>query len=99
MRTRILPLALLLLTSCAALSCVAQSQESPTSSPQSAQPRSEASTIAFRRAQHLRHGINASEWFAQRASYSMDFLRTYTDANDIRLMKQMGFDHVRMSID
>lgn len=54
---------------------------------------------AFRRAQTLRHGINASEWFAQTNNYSPSRLASYTDANDIKLMHQMGFDHVRVSID
>ena len=48
---------------------------------------------------HLRHGINASEWFAQRANYTPDFLGTYTTHDDIVLMRRLGFDHVRLSID
>lgn len=59
------------------------------------------SSLAFRRAEHLRHGINTSEWFAQRSrgGYTQHFLETYTDLNDIALIKQMGFDHIRLSID
>jgi endoglucanase len=56
-------------------------------------------SVAFRRAQHLRHGINASEWFAQSTDYSAARLKTYTTLEDIDLMKRMGFDHVRISID
>ncbi len=59
-------------------------------------------SLAFRRAEHLRHGINTSEWFAQRAypgGYSQKNLETYTDLNDIALIKQLGFDHMRLSID
>ena len=48
---------------------------------------------------HLRHGINASEWFAQRTSYSPDFIASYTTHADIVLMHRLGFDHVRLSID
>jgi endoglucanase len=56
--------------------------------------------IAFARAQHLRHGINASEWFAQSASdYSAARTDRYTDAEDIALMARLGFDSVRLSID
>src|SRR5438105_9183718 len=54
---------------------------------------------AWKRAQHLRHGINASEWFAQSRDYSPQRLRTYTTLDDIVRMKQMRFDHVRLSID
>jgi aryl-phospho-beta-D-glucosidase BglC (GH1 family) len=56
-------------------------------------------SIAFRRAEHLRHGINASEWFAQRRTYSPEFLAQYTTQDDIHLMRHLGFDHVRVSMD
>lgn len=59
-------------------------------------------SLAFRRAEHLRHGINTSEWFAQRGfpgGYKQEFLQSYTDENDIALIKQMGFDHIRLSVD
>jgi len=55
--------------------------------------------MAFARAQHLRHGINASEWFAQSGDYSASHTDRYTDAEDIALMARLGFDHVRLSID
>ena len=54
---------------------------------------------AFRRAQHLRHGINTSEWFAQSNDYSVQRLHTYTTLDDIDRIKKMGFDHIRISID
>ncbi len=54
---------------------------------------------AFARAQHLKHGINASEWFAQANDYSTARTDRYTDANDIALMAKLGFDHVRFSVD
>ena len=92
-RRRMIPCILLLIFSLGSL-CIAGAQ---TVAP--AAQSLPGSSIAFRRAQHLRHGINASEWFAQRLNYSIDFLNTYTDPSDLRLMKQMGFDHVRMSID
>jgi endoglucanase len=64
----------------------------------SAQPA--ATDPAFARAQHLRHGINASIWFAQHpGDYSVDRLRTFTTADDIALMAKLGFDHVRLSVD
>lgn len=54
---------------------------------------------AARRARLLRHGVNASMWFAQARDYSPARLRSYTTADDIALMHSMGFDHVRLSID
>src|SRR5215469_8148789 len=65
-----------------------------------AQDRSAGLQTAFARAQHLRHGINASEWFAQSASdYSAARTNRYTDDGDIALMAKLGFDNVRLSID
>ncbi|MGA3046494.1 MAG: cellulase family glycosylhydrolase [Terracidiphilus sp.] len=55
---------------------------------------------AFTRAQHLKRGINASQWFAQSATdYSAARTNRYTDAADIALMAKLGFDNVRLSID
>jgi aryl-phospho-beta-D-glucosidase BglC (GH1 family) len=57
-------------------------------------------SLAFARAGHLSHGINASIWFAQHPSdYSVQYLQTFTTADDIALMAKLGFDHVRLSID
>jgi aryl-phospho-beta-D-glucosidase BglC (GH1 family) len=65
-----------------------------------AQDRAADLKTAFARAQHLRHGINASEWFAQHAyDYSATFTNRYTDDGDIALMAKLGFDNVRLSID
>lgn len=59
-----------------------------------------ASHTAFTRAQHLKHGINASQWFAQSAAdYSAARTNRYTDAADIALMAKIGFDNVRLSVD
>ena len=54
---------------------------------------------SWKRAEHLRHGINASEWLAQSRDYSPQRLRSYTTLDDIARMHAMGFDHVRLSID
>ena len=68
--------------------------------PAFAQNHAAEQQLAFARAQHLRRGINASEWFAQSASdYSAARTNRYTDAQDIALMARLGFDHVRLSID
>lgn len=61
--------------------------------------QSPAPSPAWQRVQHLRHGINASEWFAQSHDYSLQRLSTYTTLDDIALMRRMGFDHVRVSVD
>ncbi len=64
------------------------------------QDRAAGVQTATARAQHLRHGINASEWFAQSASdYSAARTSRYTDDADIALMAKLGFDNVRLSID
>ncbi len=66
----------------------------------SSRDRSSDVRTAFARAQHLRHGINASEWFAQSPNnYSAARTDRYTDAADIALMAKLGFDSVRLSID
>jgi len=64
-----------------------------------AQDRAADVRTAFDRSQHLRRGINASEWFAQSSDYSASRTDRYTDAADIALMAKLGFDHVRLSID
>ncbi len=67
--------------------------------PAAAQDHAAGLQTAFARAQHLKHGINASEWFAQSSDYSAARTNRYTDAQDIALMARLGFDHVRLSID
>jgi aryl-phospho-beta-D-glucosidase BglC (GH1 family) len=50
---------------------------------------------------HLRHGINTSQWFAQvydSKGYTKEHFQTYITAQDIALIKSMGFDHVRLSV-
>lgn len=50
---------------------------------------------------HLRHGINLSHWFAQSltGSYDRPRLTTYMTAQDFDLIKSMGFDHVRLTVE
>jgi aryl-phospho-beta-D-glucosidase BglC (GH1 family) len=72
----------------------------PAAAPIAAQDHAADVQTAFARAHHLRHGINASEWFAQSASdYSAARTNRYTDASDFALIAHLGFDHVRLSID
>jgi endoglucanase len=56
---------------------------------------------AEQRANHLSKGVNLSLWFSQRASdkYTTQHLETFTTAEDIALIKRMGFDHVRFPIE
>jgi endoglucanase len=66
-----------------------------------AAPTQPASTVPPARLAHLRHGINASEWFAQvydKRGYTKEHFQAWTTAEDVALMKSMGFDHVRLSI-
>jgi endoglucanase len=59
------------------------------------------SSIAQRRSAHLRRGINLSEWFAQvydPKGYTKEHFENWTTADDIALIKSMGFDHVRLSV-
>src|SRR5207245_1367879 len=50
----------------------------------------------------LRRSLNLSHWFAQARSahgYSQEHLTTYTTASDVALIRRLGFDHVRLSVD
>lgn len=65
-----------------------------------AQDRSAELQLARTRAQHLRHGINASNWFAQNPGhYSAQYTNAEITPADIALMAGLGFDNVRISID
>jgi endoglucanase len=59
------------------------------------------SSFPEQRLNHLRHGINLSEWFAQvydPKGYTGEHFQSWTTAQDIALIKAMGFDHVRLSV-
>src|SRR5437868_2469280 len=64
-------------------------------SPTPAQPPND---LATQRAQHLRRGINTSDWFAQSSDYSVQRLRTFTTPADIRPIHQPGLHHLRPTI-
>ncbi len=56
--------------------------------------------LAAVRAQHLSRGINTSIWFAQSpGNYTVERLRSFTTTDDLVLIRQLGFDHIRLSID
>lgn len=68
--------------------------------PSFGQDRAHQLDIAFARAAHLQHGVNASQWFAQSpGDYSAARTSRYTDDGDIALIAKLGFDNVRLSID
>lgn len=59
-----------------------------------------AEVVAFQHARHLQRGINASDWFAQEpGNYGVERLRSFTTPADLTLIHQLGFDHIRLSID
>ena len=81
------------------LGCFASSFLSAQSSSVSAEHLS--SSVLASRVARLRHGINASEWFAQvydKRGYTREHFQNWTTADDVVLMKSMGFDHVRLSV-
>lgn len=60
--------------------------------------------MGFVRAKHMRHGINLSMWYAQdgdlyNATGGAEKLATYITPADFKLVHDLGFDHVRLSID
>jgi len=66
-----------------------------------AQDASMKNSPAFTRTQHLRRGVNLSGWFAQdynKPAYTKEHLETENTAADMALIKSMGFDHVRLSV-
>src|SRR2546426_10114636 len=88
---RILSVLLLLTLLLGARTIVAQTESSPPAS----------AGLARGRAAHLRYGINLSEWFAQvfdPKGYTKEHFEAWTTAQDIALIKAMGFDHVRLSV-
>ena len=60
----------------------------------------QTSTVPASRLAHLRRGINTSHWFSQHAGrYTKEHLETAVTADDVALIKSMGFDHIRFSVD
>jgi aryl-phospho-beta-D-glucosidase BglC (GH1 family) len=58
----------------------------------------QGSSLASRRAQHLARGVNLSMWYAQTGDHSAEHINTFTTPADFKLIKSLGFDHVRVSI-
>lgn len=60
------------------------------------------SSVPPQRLANLRRGVNLSHWFAQFSAppgYTPEHLQTWVTADDIALIKSMGFDHVRLGVD
>ena len=57
------------------------------------------SEVPASRLARLRHGINLSHWFAQSADYSRAHLETHTTPEDLALIRSLGFDHVRLTLE
>jgi aryl-phospho-beta-D-glucosidase BglC (GH1 family) len=58
--------------------------------------------VLQRRVEHLRRGINVSDWFAQAgdpSGYTKEHFETAITAHDLDLIQGMGFDHMRLSVD
>jgi endoglucanase len=90
-----LQVVILLLSGLLAASAIAQTGHAGGSGSVYAPP------LAFRRAGKLQRGVNASEWFAQvydKRGYTPEHFQAWTTADDIALIKSMGFDHVRLSV-
>lgn len=56
-----------------------------------------AQNTAFERAATLKHGINLSGWFAS-GDLSAQHLDSFTNASDLKAIRAMGFDFVRLGI-
>lgn len=59
----------------------------------------QTSSPAWRRWQHLQHGVNLSGWFSESGNYSIQQLRSFTTPVDLEHIHQLGFDHVRIPVD
>ena len=57
------------------------------------------SGVPASRLARLRRGINLSHWFAQSNDYSEKHLREHTTRRDLELIKRLGFDHVRFTVE
>lgn len=58
--------------------------------------------LAHQRAEKLRRGINTSHWFAQvydPRGYTAEHFRAHTTPEDLKLIRSLGFDHIRLSVE
>lgn len=57
-----------------------------------------ATSVPESRLDRLSRGINLSHWWAQAGDYGPERLRTYMTAHDYDLIAEMGFAHVRLTL-
>jgi aryl-phospho-beta-D-glucosidase BglC (GH1 family) len=57
-----------------------------------------AQNVAFERAAKLQHGINLSGWFASAGDLSRQHFEHFTNATDLKGIREMGFDFVRLGV-
>ncbi len=64
--------------------------------------------VSDSRYNRIRHGINTNGWFCQpwnqkvggqKGGFNAEFFRGYITADDIAMIKGMGFDHIRLPVD
>ena len=58
-------------------------------------------SVPASRLEHIKRGVNASQWFAQvydPKGYTKEHFQSWMTADDIALIKSMGFDHVRLCV-
>lgn len=88
--------------SCTHTLCLLLALFAPLAAAQNGQPTARfvqpGQSLAFQRAAHIRRGVNLSMWYAQAPDYTPQRLATYTTPADFELIKSLGLDHVRLSI-
>src|SRR5258708_36481240 len=57
------------------------------------------SGVPASRVARLRHEINLSHWCAQSGDYSRPRLESHTTGEDLALIRKLGFDHVRLTLE
>ena len=57
------------------------------------------SSLAWKRWQHLQHGVSLSGWFSESGNYSIPQLRVFSTPADLQHIHELGFDHVRIPVD
>jgi len=59
----------------------------------------QTNSVAWKRFQHLQHGVALSGWFSESGNYSLAQLRATTTPADLEHIHQLGFDHIRIPVD
>jgi endoglucanase len=59
----------------------------------------QGTSLAWKRWNHLQHGVAVSGWFSESGNYAIQQLRAYTTPADIEHIHKLGFDHIRIPVD